>query len=312
MKLNYTYFCLAFFCSLIVLSASSLYPQEPAASAQLPEVTIKGGEKSIIEGEKPLLQIEVDSLEAAKPILEAEEDQLRRQPELIRSMRVGFAESMVNRQLILPARMSLAREPIKIFYPLREIFSSSTQSQEEIGKGWEIAISNGEGRPFRKYSGKSIPPSMISWDGRSDQGEMMQVGQNYSLVILYKDTHRHARNFVGKPFSFDGIIHQEAQGLAISFSANALFEAKKDFSLVEARRESGMELLKEAADWIKRYYFGYPLKIESYSKNLARAKSRSEEIKKIIETLLIRPQGEISSNSQESENERVDIMIANR
>lgn len=285
-----------------------------SSSPQLPEVIIKGGEKRGIEGEKPLVQMELNAWEPVQPILETEETLLKRQPDFIRSSRVGFVEYLANTRAIVPARMLLAKEPVTTFYPLREIFSSGPSETQELGKGWEIAISGREGESFRKFAGKSLPPATLPWDGRGTKGEMMQPGKNYSLIITYKNSARQSRNYIGKPFSFDGIVHQEPHGLVISLAVNALFKKKDEFSGKETITELGMALLEESADWIKRYYYNSPLKVEAVSKDQNMAQTRISEVATILESLLLRPAGEITTQTLPPQNgsERIDIIIINR
>jgi hypothetical protein len=279
----------------------------------LPEVVIKGGEKSAIGSEKPPLEIQSDPDQPVQPVLEVEEDLLKRQPEGMRNPQAGFFPSLASQNAIVPGRIRLARDPVKVFYPLREIMAVSPSLSQEIGTGWEMVVTDTEGRSLRKLSGKGLPPATVPWNGRSERGEIIGVGKSYSTVIIYRDVRGQARNFVGEPFSFDGIIHQESKGLVISLSVPALFDNKKTGE-GEAVSYSGMELLQEASDYIKRYYFTYPVRVECYSKDDATAQSRAQVTAKTLGGLLLLPRGEIPSSGTfaDSINERVDIVIANR
>ncbi len=295
---------------------------EPAAQkkpstmpeGQMENVDVIGGQKTGVSSEKPILEIEMNQDEPVQTILEPEDELLRRQPESLRNPRAGFAESLGNSRTVIPGRIRLAKDPVRVFYPLRDIMAISPALSQEIGTGWEMVVTDTEGRPFRKFSGRGIPPTTVPWNGRSDRGEFATVGKTYSTVVTYKDTRGQQRNLVGEPFSFDGIIHQESKGLIISLALSSLFEPKKGFAETETIGESGLDLLQESTDWIKRYYFTYPVRVECYSPDANLAVSRAQAASKVIGSLLLLPRGEIAANGTTSDavSGRIDILIANR
>lgn len=280
----------------------------------LPEVVIKGGEKSGVASEKPLLEVNVNADDPVLPVVEVEKEILQRQPESLRNPSAGFSNSLFNKNTLLPSRIRLARDPVKVFYPLRDILAISPSQFQEIGSGWEMTITDTEGHSFRKFSGKGLPPANIRWNGRSERGEIVEVGKSYSAVIGYKDTRGQNRNYVGEPFSFDGVIHQESKGLIISLDLSAVFISKKGSSENEIIEESSLELLRETADYIKRYYFTLPISIECYSKDLKMSAVRAQAVSKILQSFLLLPRGEIPTAGFPSDlsSERIDIVITNR
>lgn len=293
-------------------------PEKPAAASSgqgsLPEVVIKGGERSGVKSERKLLQVDVDPNEAVEPTLEVEEDLLSRQPESMSSPKSGTAQYLANSQLIVPARFQIAKDPVKVFYPLRQIMAVSPSLSQEIGTGWEMVITDTEGRSFRKFSGRGLPPSNVAWNGRSDRGEIVGVGKNYSPVITYQDIRGQTRNFVGEPFSFNGVMHQESKGLIISLSLEALYDGKKTLGGEETIGNGGQTLLEETADWIKRNYYTFPLRIECYSKDETAATARAQAIAKALGAKLLLHRGEIpaAGSAGDPGSERIDVVIANR
>ena len=299
--------------NLFAASAKKAAPQPSSGEGQMPEVIIKGGDKSGVKSEKPPLDFQMNPDEAVLPAMGVEAEPLKRQPESLRNPRAGFAEYLANDKTILPARVRLAIDPVKVFYPLREILAVSPSLSQEIGPGWEMVVTDSEGRSFRKYSGRGLPPGSLPWNGRSDRGEFAGVGKTYSMVINYKDTRGQRRNFVGEPFSFDGMIHQEPQGITISLNLAPLFETKK-VGEKESLSESGMSLLKEASDWIKRYYFTYPLHVQCFSADQDLAGARAELFAKALGAQLLLPRPEIPADggSSDASSERLEIIITNR
>ncbi len=288
---------------------------QSGAQGSMPEVVIKGGERSGVKSERKLLEVELNPDDPIQPTLEVEEDMLGSQPEAMSNPKSGTAQYLANPRLIVPARFQIAKDPVKVFYPLRQIMAVSPTLSQEIGTGWEMVITDTEGRSFRKFSGRGLPPSNISWNGRSDRAEIVGVGKNYSPVITYQDIRGQTRNFVGEPFTFNGVMHQESKGLIISLSPDAVFDGKKSAgSDRESIGDNGMALLEEAADWVKRNYYTFPLRIESYGKSETLAGSRGETVAKTLGKMLLLHRGEIPASGSVTDpgNERIDIIVANR
>ncbi|OGR82320.1 MAG: hypothetical protein A2902_00980 [Elusimicrobia bacterium RIFCSPLOWO2_01_FULL_64_13] len=290
------------------------HAEEAAPSGVLPEVIIKGGDKRGVRSEKPPLKIEMDPNEPVLPAMEVEREPLERQPESLRSPRAGFAESLHNQNAVLPARTRLAKDPVKVFYPLREILAVSPSLFQEIGTGWEMVITDSDGKRFRRFDGRGLPPGSLPWNGRSDSGHIAEVGKTYSFVISYKDTRGQSRNFVGEPFRFDGVIHQESRGLVISLASQAVFERDKGFGEQEAVSDSGTDLLQETADWIRRNYFTLPIKVDGYAKNSQQAETRAATVARAMEKILLLPRPDIASSGAMSglQEERIEVTIINR
>jgi hypothetical protein len=300
--------------SMVGIAFSQETPPLAAEQGALPEVIIKGGEKAGVRSEKPPLDIKMDMDEPLQVLLGLEEDLLERQSESLQNPSAGFASYLYNQNVVLPARSRLAKDPVKIFYPLRSILALAPSQFEQIGTGWQMTITDSEGHPFIHFSGKGLPSAHLPWNGRNERGDMIGVGKNYSTVIKYRDTQGQTRTYVGNPFSFDGIVHQEREGLLISLANSALFEPKKGAFGEEEIGESGQELLKEAADWIKRFYFTFPIRINVYAKTTTLANTRAAAIVTTLNVLLILPRREIPYSGFASgfAEERIEIIISNR
>lgn len=283
-------------------------------SSGLQEVVIHGGERSGVGSKKPPLEIKLNPDEPILPAMAPEEDLLQKQPESLMTQKTGLTEPLASLRAILPARIRLAKDPVKTFYPLRQIMATSPSLSQEIGSGWEMAITDTDGRSFRKFSGGGLPPATIEWNGQSDRSEVVSAGKTYSTVITYRDIRGHARNLVGDPFSFDGVIHQEPQGLVITLSLESLFDKKLPNKTEETIGDLGNELLEETADWVKRYYFTYPVKVQCYCQSQTQAISKAKLVADVLTSSLILTNNDIPANGTVSDanNERVDIIITNR
>ncbi len=57
---------------------------------------------------------------------------------------------------------------------------------------WELTIHEPNNNTFRTFSGRGEPPRTITWDGRSDTGEMVQSATRYRAVLTVQDVLRNA------------------------------------------------------------------------------------------------------------------------
>lgn len=53
---------------------------------------------------------------------------------------------------------------------------------------WVVDILDPAGQRFRRFSGEGDPPDTIEWDGRSDEGELVQFGTHYPLRFTVEDS----------------------------------------------------------------------------------------------------------------------------
>ncbi len=57
---------------------------------------------------------------------------------------------------------------------------------------WELVIHEPNNNSFRTFSGSGAPPRTLSWDGRSDDGELVQSATRYRAVLTVRDVLRNA------------------------------------------------------------------------------------------------------------------------
>lgn len=57
---------------------------------------------------------------------------------------------------------------------------------------WELVISEPNTNTFRTFSGRGAPPRTLTWDGTSDDGELVQSATRYRAVLTVRDVLRNA------------------------------------------------------------------------------------------------------------------------
>ncbi len=60
-----------------------------------------------------------------------------------------------------------------------------TKAEEEISK-WRVTVRDGGGKWVKVFSGEGEPPGELSWDGKSDSGELVKEG-DYYLTLEVED-----------------------------------------------------------------------------------------------------------------------------
>ncbi len=64
---------------------------------------------------------------------------------------------------------------------------------------WRFSILDPKGNPFHEFTGEGSPPDTITWNGRAQNGELVQGGWDYSFTFSVKDV-------MGNTTEIDGMI----------------------------------------------------------------------------------------------------------
>ena len=140
---------------------------------------------------------------------------------------------------------------------------------------------------FKTWTGTGMPPSEITWDGRSDSGELAQSGWTYPYVFKYTDTTGKSESANG---SVDvGIIGQKrGESIVFRFPSLVFDPDKATFtqlapSVIERNGIIISKLIKTLAQ-----YPDYDILIEGHANNVgkmqgySKAKIESEEKAEVL------------------------------
>lgn len=314
-------------CLTVLMIISSSIAEE---KGELPEAVIKGKKVLKLKSEKPQLEIPIEQNRQIIKSLETEKEILLKKPSgWEKQPKDSLPELTKSQQVIIPRTHHIRGKKVRIFYPLKwlqSIFKEPNPKKAKKLAHWELVVADDSGQIFRKYSGQGLPPESISFDGRATLtatgkgGKVLKVGYSYSTILRYYDSAGKLHTMVGNPFVISGLAHQEPEGFFISLDFKMLYQSQP--TLLEKREFSGFgkELLQETADWIKKYYFTFPIKVIVYSKNKDIAEITAKEISEELANMLFRLKEEIQyqgKSSQESLESilvpvRVKIIVSNR
>jgi hypothetical protein len=292
------------------------------ASAQAPsggmpaEVVIKAaGAGSKLNDQKPPLKIAVDPFETIRPSLAPDENLLLAVSPLTVSWRRTHPETVMNDRVIQPWRTTFSQRSgigFKIKDQLESLLGGKLDAKEGRKWGWSLTIADEEGRVFHNYSGSGNPPEELLWTGQNEQGEWVRAGRSYSAVYTFTSPDGSPRTTVGKPLMFKGIVHQEDTGLHLSLDSAALFGTSKSAADVQA--PGGEDLLRSAADLIKRKYSGIPISVRVFANTKELGDAQAKAILDVLlrELMVATRHIGVDATRAPFSDQRTEIVLLNR
>lgn len=303
--------------ALLLLAGAS--PALAEGQGALPDVLIQAEQKKPVSREKPPLALEVKEEAPFEALLDTEQElRLRLPAEMAKSTHfvTGLSASP---HVAVPSsnRIVLAwkGEPARVFRPAEELAKVYKEKEVKAAgqkAAWQLVVVDSAGRPFRKYGGQGLPPERLEFDGKSDEGRWLGVGQAYTAVIDYKDPAGRPHTAMERPFALLGLSVQSGAGYVISLAPRALLDPEKG-----GLSDRGASLLREAAVLIERYHPGLSVEVAARlsSTDPAAAKSAAEACAGELAKRLRLPPGTLSAKAETGTPDlesRVDLSVLNR
>ena len=302
-------------------------PQPPAANGNAPapqtnangiptEVIIKAEDNPNKLGvQKPPLHIDVDSFESIRPALEPDQSLLLAVSPLTVSWRRTHPEFLMNERVIEPWRTTFSARPgiaFRVRDQLSDVLQRKLDDKEARDYGWSVTIADEEGRVFHHFEGSKEPPEELLWNGQNDQGEWLHAGRYYSAVYTFTDPNGSPRTAVGKPLLFKGIVHQEDTGMHISLDSAVLFGSQK--SNADLVQPTGSDLLRSAADLIKRRFTGIPISVRVFAATKELGDQQAQAIYSyLLKELMLMPKNvSVDAARAAYSDQRTEIVLLNR
>jgi hypothetical protein len=213
-------------------------PKAPGLGNILPEQEVKGTYKGKIKEDKPITSPPVD----AYGIIDSYTGTgYIYDKELLTRADIASTPppSLSSTQLRSPWLRTILKGRIAIFHP---------QYGQNVER-WEFAISDPRGEVFRRFEGKGAPPKEIEWDGRGDNGSIMDVGATYTYSSYAWDKANNKSQVVGQPLRISGLMYFEGGTWIIAVRGEDIFPTSK-----AALFEGGLDLLQEAVDLVRKKY----------------------------------------------------------
>ncbi|MBI4371816.1 MAG: hypothetical protein HY552_05920 [Elusimicrobia bacterium] len=285
------------------------------AAAMPAEVVIKGEGVSQLGGVKPPLQIAVDEFETIRDDLRPDPALLLSASPLAAAWRSTHPEFLMNERVIQPWRLPFSQRAgvsLRVREQLEGLLGTRLDDAAARPWGWSLTLADEEGRVFHHAEGAKNPPVEIVWSGRSDAGEWVRAGRSYSAVYAFTGPDGAPRTSVGKPLLWKGVVHQEDTGLYLSLDSSALFGTDRAASDVQA--PVGTDLLRSAADLVKRRYAGIPISVRAFADTKELGAAQAAGIRDfLLREFMIAPRNvAIDSARAPFSDQRVEIVLLNR
>lgn len=160
---------------------------------------------------------------------------------------------------------------------------------EKTVSSWELVITDANGDVLRRYAQRGIPPPALYWDGRTDDGEMCNMGEVYNYVFTAFDAIGNPTRITGRAYKFNGIVYKEKGTTIIAVSSKVLFNEKSS-----GLNSESTPYIEEITNLVKEK-FKKEVVVYSYSESESLARSRGEVILNEITKRAVLPDKRVST-----------------
>jgi outer membrane protein OmpA-like peptidoglycan-associated protein/flagellar hook assembly protein FlgD len=144
-----------------------------------------------------------------------------------------------------------------------------TITAEDAGRigSWEATVLDPTGQPFREWSGTGAPVP-LRWDGRSDEGEVVQSAELYNLEVAVTDAAGN-RSDLRDEIRIGILIEREGERLRIRISSIYFVPYTSDYVNLEDPNQAArnLETLDGLATVLEEYP-EYSIRIEGHAVSL--------------------------------------------
>jgi flagellar motor protein MotB len=148
---------------------------------------------------------------------------------------------------------------------------------------WELVVTNSLGATVRRITKKGSPPALISWDGRTDNGEMLITGEVYNFTFYAYDALGNQTRINGKPQRISGIVYQERGEWIITIAGEVIFNRGNSEFTDQARQR-----INEVANIVKEKFKNQVI-IYVYTENEPLSQARCNILQKEIASRIVLP-----------------------
>jgi hypothetical protein len=306
--------------AVLILAAAAAAAQEAPVSTAAPagaaptEIVVRG-EGGKLADSKPPLKIDVDPFETIRPDLQPDQELLLAVSPLTVAWRRTHPDFLMNERVVQPWRGTFSQRPgipFLVRAQLEDALGQKLDDRAARGWAWSLTIADEDGRPFHHFEGAGSPPAELLWTGQNAQNEWLSAGRPYSPVYRFTAPDGSTRTRVGAPLLLKGVVHQEDTGLHLTLDSSALFGSARTGT--ELAQPSGPDVLRSAADLIKRRYPGVPIAVTVY----ANTKPLGDAQAAIVQTFLLRElmlaSRYVTTDAEHAafSDQRVEIVLLNR
>jgi outer membrane protein OmpA-like peptidoglycan-associated protein/flagellar hook assembly protein FlgD len=118
---------------------------------------------------------------------------------------------------------------------------------------WSVEISDPRDNGFKRWSGRGAPPARLRWDGRSDDGELVQSAVDYQAVFRVEDEEGQVST-VQREIPTDILVIREGDRLRIRIPSIHFAPWSADlFEISIERQDENFRILRRLATILDRY-----------------------------------------------------------
>ncbi|URA09490.1 OmpA family protein [Thermospira aquatica] len=128
-------------------------------------------------------------------------------------------------------------------------------------KQWEMVILDPDKKPFKIFKGEGNPAPTIRWDGRSDNGELVESAQDYTVRLTVEDTVGNTLTTNAGVIPVDILVEQTELGLRIRINSIEFEFGKANL------RSAKMPILDRLAQILKKYS-AYEIEVHGHTDNI--------------------------------------------
>ncbi len=166
---------------------------------------------------------------------------------------------------------------------------------------WQLTITDFRGSPCRNYDGKGRPPAKVSWDGRTDQGEMLRVGYPYSYVFTTTDKGTNTYNYAGESFRLPALDYRRDGDRVLEIAGGELF-ARRESDLTAA----GEDWLVRTADEIRRHPYS-PVRVVVTAETTELETRRAEGVAAHLAASMVLPREQVETDVVQKPDLRAEM-----
>jgi len=148
---------------------------------------------------------------------------------------------------------------------------------------WELVVTNSLGETVRRVSKRGNPPALISWDGKTDTGEMLITGEVYNFTFYAYDALGNQTRINGKPQRISGIVYPDKDEWIITIAGEIIFRRGSSEYTDEAKVR-----VDEAANIVKEK-FKKQVVIYVYTENEPLSQTRCNILQREISSRIVLP-----------------------
>jgi len=143
---------------------------------------------------------------------------------------------------------SFLRTPVErnFIYGDMMVFLPSFESRVST---WELVVANSLGENVRRVTHKGQPPAIITWDGKTDNGDAIAAGEVYSFTFNAYDAQGNQTRIPAQPQRINGMVYQQDGEWVVSVAADQIFVG--DGAQLQ---EQAPQRLNEAANIVKEKF----------------------------------------------------------